>query len=667
MACVSAMLIGCKQKTMQKGIELSHLDTTMAPGTDFYRYACGGWMDANPLPAEYSRYGNFEAVYETSNKQLLDLIHELSEEDAAVGSLQQKIGDLYNIAMDSVKQNEAGISPIMDDLVALDGMTEREAVAAMVGTFSRKGVPGFFTPFINADLKNSTQNLFYIYQGGLTLDEKEYYLDTDEATTAIREAYKVYVEKMFQLCGFTEEQACRKMEEVLRIETRIAGVSSSATELRNPEANYHKMSYEDLLRDYPGVDWDAYFAAAGVKGLREVCVGQPKVITEVGAILQEEDLSALKSFIEWKLIDTASPYLTDDLRACRFDFYGRAMSGAQQDRPRWKKAVSTVDGVLGEAVGRLYVEKYFPAAAKERMVNLVRNLQEALKERILVQDWMSDETKKVALEKLAAFRVKIGYPDTWRDYTALEIKNDSYWANIVRSSEFEMDYILEKNLNKPVDREEWLITPQTVNAYYNPTTNEICFPAGILQPPFFSMEADDACNYGAIGVVIGHEMTHGFDDKGRLYDKNGNLTEWWSKEDAERFMERADVMRAFFDNIEVLPGLKANGTLTLGENLADHGGLMVAYAAFRKATEEQPLGIVDGFTPEQRFFLSYANVWAGNIRDEEIRKRTMGDPHSLGRWRVNGALPHIDMWYEAFGITESDSLYIPKEERVTIW
>lgn len=624
-------------------------------------------MDANPLPDEYSRYGNFEAVYETSNKQLLDLINELSEKDAAPGSLEQKIGDLYNIAMDSVKQNEAGISPIMADLVAIDALAERELVCAMMGAFSRKGIPGFFSPFISPDIKNSTENLFYIYQGGLTLDEKEYYLDTDEATTAIREAYKVYMDKMFQLCGFTEEQACRKAEDVMRIETRIARVSSSATELRNPEANYHKMTYADLLRDFAGIDWDAYFAAAKVEGLREVSVGQPKVITEVGNILQEEDLSALKSFIEWKLINTASPYLTDELRACRFDFYGRTMSGAQQDRPRWKKAVSTVDGVLGEAVGRLYVEKYFPAAAKERMVKLVQNLQVALKERILAQDWMSDETKKVALEKLAAFRVKIGYPDTWRDYTALEIKDDSYWANIVRFSEFEMDYNIKKNLNKPVDREEWFITPQTVNAYYNPTTNEICFPAGILQPPFFSMEVDDACNYGAIGVVIGHEMTHGFDDKGRLYDKNGNLTEWWSKEDAERFMERADVMRAFFDKIEVLPGLKANGTLTLGENLADHGGLMVAYTAFQNAMKEQPLEEKDGFTPDQRFFLSYANVWAGNIRDEEIRKRTMSDPHSLGCWRVNGALPHIDMWYEAFGITENDSLYIPKEERVTIW
>ena len=377
-------------------------------------------------------------------------------------------------------------------------------------------------------------------------------------------------------------------------------------------------------------------------------------------------LEALKNYTAWTLMDAASNCLSDEFRACSFAFYGKAMSGREEERPRWKRAVSAVNGALGEAVGQMYVEKYFPAAAKERMVTLVRNLQTALGERIQQQDWMSDETKKRALEKLETFHVKVGYPDKWRDYTALEI-GDDYWQNSMNCSRFGLKNMIDEKLGKPVDRDEWFMTPQTVNAYYNPTTNEICFPAGILQYPFFDMESDDAFNYGAIGVVIGHEMTHGFDDSGRQFDKDGNLCDWWAEGDAERFDARAKVMEDYFNAIEVLPGLNANGKLTLGENLADHGGLMVAYQAFKNATAAQPLADKDGFTPEQRFFLAYANLWAGNIRDEEIRNLTKSDPHSLGRWRVNGALPHIDAWYEAFGITEQDSMFVPQSERARIW
>ena len=423
---------------------------------------------------------------------------------------------------------------------------------------------------------------------------------------------------------------------------------------------------EELKKEIPGIDWEVYFATLGLQGITELNLGQPEPVKEVARILNNTDLKAQQAYLEWKVIDAAAPYLSDDFVAEHFEFNGKVLSGVKEMEPRWKRAVAAVDGAMGEAVGQMYVEKYFPAAAKERMVKLVGNLRKALGERIQELTWMSDETKAKALEKLAAIYVKVGYPDSWRDYAALEIKNDSYWANILRSNEFEFDYMLTK-AGKPVDKTEWLMTPQTVNAYYNPTTNEICFPAGILQYPFFDMNADDAFNYGAIGVVIGHEMTHGFDDQGRQYDKDGNLKDWWTAEDSKNFEERAKVLVDWFDRIEVLPGLHANGQLTLGENIADHGGLQVSFQAFHHAMKDQPLGIVEGFTPEQRFYLAYANVWAGNIRDEQIRLLTQMDVHSLGRWRVNAALPHINGWNEAFGIQEGDPMYLAPEKRASIW
>ena len=667
LAAASFAMAGCGGPTSKSGIDLANLDQTVKPGESFYDYACGGWRKAHPLTDEYASFGSFDVLIENNNKQLRGLIEDMAAGTNQAGTLEQKIGDLYNIAMDSMKLNKDGYAPIRADLEAIAAIKDRSEVFPMMTALKKKGLPGYFGFYIDADIKNSSMNLLQIVQGGLSLGEKEYYLDNDSATLHIRESFKDYMKKMFVLCGFTEQDAQRKAEAVLALETRIAGPSYSAVQRRDPEANYHKMSYDELKKEYAGIDWDLYFSTLGIEGLKEVSVAQPEPIHEVEKILAEASVDDQKAFMEWKLINSASSYLSDDLRACNFDFYGRVMSGKQQDRPRWKRAVATVEGVLGEALGEKYVEKYFPAAAKERMVKLVKNLQDALAERIKVQEWMSDSTKEVALDKLASFYVKVGYPDKWRDYSGLEIKNDSYWDNIVRSNVFDLAYVVDKKLNKPVDRDEWYMTPQTVNAYYNPSTNEICFPAGILQPPFFDMEADDAYNYGAIGVVIGHEMTHGFDDQGRQFDKNGNLTDWWAPGDAERFEARAKVMEDFFNNIEVLPGLKANGALTLGENLADHGGLMVAFEAFKQATKDNPLPEADGFTPEQRFFLSYAYLWADNIRDEQIRVYTKSDPHSLGRWRVDGALPHIDAWYEAFGITEQDPMFVPKDKRVTIW
>ena len=665
-----AMLTSCagqKEAKSTSGIDLANMDTTVSAGTDFFRYACGGWNDAHPLTAEYSRYGTFDELFENSQKQLRELIEGLAaQKNNQAGSAAQKIGDLYNMAMDSVTLNKQGAEPVKAMLDKIAGMKDKSEIVPMMTEMAHIGIGTYFHSYVYADPKNSSLNIFQMGQGGINLGEKEYYLDTDSITQNIREQYKLYIGKLLQLAGFSEADAQQKVADVMEIETAIAKVSRSATELRDPEANYHKMSFDELKKTIAGIDWDAYMKGLGIQAPAELNVEQVEPIQEVARLMNTLPLSKHVSYLEYNLLDAAASCLSDDFVAARFDFYGKVLSGRQVNQPRWKRAVNSVNGMLGELVGEMYVEKYFPAAAKERMVKLVKNLQTALGERIDAQEWMSDSTKIRAHEKLATFHVKVGYPDKWKDYSKLEIKNDSYWANVCRASEWGFNDMYSR-IGKPVDKDEWLMTPQTVNAYYNPSTNEICFPAAILQPPFFNMEADDAANYGAIGVVIGHEMTHGFDDQGRQFDKDGNLTDWWAPGDADRFKERAQVMVDFFNKIEVLPGLQANGELTLGENLADHGGLNVAYLAFQNATKDAPLGVVDGFTPEQRFFLAYATLWAGNIRDEQIRVYTKSDPHSLGKWRVNGALPHIQAWYDAFHITPSDPLYVAPENRVNVW
>ena len=664
-----AVAAGCdskKEAVMTSGIDLTNLDTTAVQGADFYQYACGGWMKKHPLTNEYSRFGSFDMLAENNREQLKGLIVEIAAGQNAQGTIGQKIGDIYKLAMDSVKLNADGVTPIQADLEKIASVKDKSEIVPLMAELAHSGVFPYFSFYVGADIMDSKSNLFQLYQGGISLGEREYYLDNDDVTTNIRNKYKEHIVKMFQLAGFDEAAAKKKMEAVMDIETRIAKASFSAVEQRNPAANYHKMSLDELKKEIPGIDWDAFLNGIGVKGVTELSVSQVEPIKEVEKIINSLPVENQIAYMQWSLIDRAAGYLSDDLVAQNFDFYGKTLSGKQTNQPRWKRAVSTVNGVLGEAVGQMYVEKYFPAAAKERMVQLVKNLQTALGERIRNLEWMGDSTKIKAIEKLNSFYVKVGYPDKWRDYTGLNIEKDSYWANVKRATEFELDYMLSK-AGKPVDRDEWGMTPQTVNAYYNPTTNEICFPAGILQYPFFDMNADDAFNYGAIGVVIGHEMTHGFDDQGRQFDKDGNLKDWWTAEDAKRFEERAQVMVNFFDSIQVLPGLNANGSLTLGENIADHGGLQVSFQAFKNATKDAPLPVKDGFTPEQRFFLSYAGVWAGNIRDEQIRLQTKSDPHSLGRWRVNGALPQIGAWYDAFGIKEGDPMYLAPEKRVSIW
>lgn len=664
--CITACIIPEKMKSK---IDVTNLDVEVRPGDDFYEYANGGWMKKNPLTAEYARYGQFDALAEKNREQLKELVLEQAAlENLAPGSEAKKIGDLYNLAMDSVRRNSEGYAPIQPLLDKVAAVSDRSQLLPLSAELMRQGISTAFHVFFEADIMNSMENLLQIYQGGLSLPEKSYYIDKDSVTVSIRDKFREHVVKMFMLCGFSEEQSKENMQAVMRIEKRIAEKSFDNVQQRDPAANYHKFSYDSLKTEYSTLPWDVFFDSLGIKGVSSVNVAQTEPLKEVAAIFEQEPLEDILAYIQWNVINSTAGELNDELSAQNFDFYGRTLSGAQEQRPRWKRALGVVNATLGEAVGKLYVAKYFPPAAKERMLALVGNLQKALAQRIDAQEWMSDSTKQFAHDKLNSFRVKIGYPDKWKNYDNLIIDPaDSYAANCRRISEFMWDDMIARKHNKPVDVDEWYMTPQTVNAYYNPTTNEICFPAGILQYPFFDMDADDAFNYGAIGVVIGHEMTHGFDDQGRRFDKNGNFTDWWTEKDAESFNERTKVIINHFNDIYVLPDMKANGELTVGENIADHGGLTIAMQAFRNATENTEPLVLDGFTPEQRFYLAYANVWAGNIRDEEIRNRTKSDPHSLSRWRVNGTLPHIEDWYKAFGITADDKLYIPENKRLNIW
>ena len=655
-----------KEAALTAGIDVANLDTTVSPTVDFYQYACGGWMKNNPLTGEYSRFGSFDKLAENNRKQLRGLIEEISAKPATKGTVEQKIGDVYNLAMDSTTLNAEGFKPIQADLKKIGEVKTVHDILHIMPGLILSGLDPYFTVYVDADPMNSSLELVQTYQSGISLGQRDYYLENDAHTKDIRDKYKTHIVKMFQLVGCAPAEAQKNMEAVLTIETRLAKAAYDKVKLRDPHANYNKMTLVDLQKLVPEINWNEYLGALGLKNTKDISVSQKESLVEVGKIIATEPIAAQIAYLQWKLIDESAAYLSDAVHAQNFDFYGKTLSGKKEQQPRWKRAVGTVDGVLGEAVGQMYAKKYFPAEAKERMLKLVHNLQESLGERIKALAWMGDSTKLKAIEKLKSFYVKIGYPDKWRDYSNLEIAKDSYYANIQRASKFEHEYRFAK-AGKKVDKTEWQMTPQTVNAYYNPSTNEICFPAGILQYPFFDMKADDAFNYGAIGVVIGHEMTHGFDDQGRQFDKEGNLKDWWTAQDGKKFDVRAKVMSDYFDSLVVAPGVHGNGKFTLGENIADHGGLQVSFQAFKKATANTPLANKDGFTPEQRFFLAYANVWAGNVRPEEILKRTKSDPHSLGKWRVDGALPQIQAWYDAFGIKAGDPMFVPVEKRVSIW
>ena len=645
-----------------KGVDLANLNDSVAPQEDFYGYACGGWMKANPLKPEFSRFGTFDQLGENTREQVKSLVTSLDSKNAEKGSAAQQIGDLYALGMDSARLNEEGANPIKKDIEIINN-TKREDIIDLMATMI--GVDAFFGTGVDADMMNSNMNTMYWQQGGLGLGDRDYYLEDNENTNAIREAYKSFIKNITGLVGYDSVAQQRVVDNVMNIETELAKAAMTREELRDPMASYNPMAVEDVCKQYPNVDLRRYFQKQGLD-VDTVVIGQPKSLAAVDNILKNADIQALQDYLVAGYISSAANFLSDDFINANFEL-SKVISGVQQIQPRWKRALSIPNNMLGEAVGQLYVEKYFPQSSKDKMLELVDNLKTALGQHIDNLTWMSDATKAKAHEKLSTFTVKIGFPDKWRDYSDLTIDpSKSYWENVKAAIKHNVDFSLA-DYGKPVDKSRWYMPPQTVNAYYSPLSNEICFPAGILQAPFFDPEADDALNYGAIGVVIGHEMIHGFDDQGRQFDKDGNLKDWWTAEDAEAFNKLADILVAQFDSIVVLGDTHANGRFTLGENIADQGGLRVAYTAYQNSLKDKERIDIDGFTPEQRFYLAYANVWAGNIRDEEILSRTKTDPHSLGRWRVNGTLPNLEEFFKAFNIKEGDKMFRPASERVVIW
>lgn len=666
-ACLlAAMSVNAQNQT--SGIDKKNMDLSVKPGTDFYQYAAGGWLKNNPLDAEHTSNGAFVDLFEQNQVRIQELIMEYAGKPQQQGTLGQKLGSLYNMMMDSVRLNREGFNPIKPTLARVAAIKSNKEYQLVTAQLDRRGENTMmFGIGVGADMRNADMNIVSIGQSGLGMGTRDYYLNDDAQTVKIREAYKTYMKNLFKMIGNDEATAQKKVDAIMAIETRIAKASYSQVQLRDIDKNYHKMSYNDLVMNFPGIDWGNIFLQTGFPRFDAVDLGQPEPIHEVEKILAETSLDDLKAYAEIKVISGAASQLSDAFRAEAFKF-SSAMSGAKQDRPRWKRAVSTVSSVFGEAVGKLYVEKYFPESSKQRMIELVKNLQEALAQRIQEATWMSAATKTQAKDKLDNFIVKIGYPDKWRDYSGLQIDEKlSLYENMQNVSEFFLKDELSKKVNKPVDKSEWGMTPQTINAYYNPTTNEICFPAAILQPPFFDANADDAVNYGGIGAVIGHEMSHGFDDQGSQFDKTGNQRDWWTAQDKKNFQMRSKVLVDHFGKFEVVNGKKVNGQLTLGENIGDNGGLNIAFRALQNSMKKHPLKTIDGFTPEQRFFLSWARVWAGNARPEYLDMVITTDPHSPNNVRVNAALPHINAWYDAFKIKKSDKLYIPAKKRAQIW
>lgn len=666
-ACLLAAMSAGAQSQVS-GIDKKNMDLSVKPGTDFYQYAAGGWLKSHPLDAEHTNNGAFTDLYEENQKRIQELILEYASKPQKQGTLEQKIGTLYNMLMDSVRLNREGWEPLKPTLARIAAIKTNKEYQLVTAELDRRGENTMmFGVGVGADMRNASMNIVSVGQGGLGLGTRDYYLNNDPQTLKVREAYKTYLKNLFKMVGNDEATATKKVDAIMAIETRIAKVSYSKVQLRDIDKNYHKMSYNDLVLNFPGIDWGNVFLQTGFPPFDAVDVGQPEPIHEVEKILADTNLDDLKAYAEIKVISGATSQLSDAFRAESFKF-SSVLSGAQQDRPRWKRAVATVSNVFGEAIGKLYVEKYFPESSKQRMIELVKNLQEALAQRIQEATWMSAATKAQAKDKLDNFIVKIGYPDKWRDYSGLQIDDKlSLYANMQNVSEFFLQDELSRKVNKPVDKMEWGMTPQTINAYYNPTTNEICFPAAILQPPFFDPNADDAVNYGGIGAVIGHEMSHGFDDQGSQFDKTGNQRDWWTAQDKKNFQERSKVLVDHFGKVEVVNGKKVNGQLTLGENIGDNGGLNIAFRALQNSMKTKPLKTLDGFTPEQRFFLSWARVWAGNARPEYLEYLITVDPHSPNMARVNAALPEIDAWYDAFKIKKGDKLFIPANKRAHIW
>lgn len=649
------------------GVNKADMDMSVRPGDDFYQYAGGGWLKANPMKPEYSSYGVFNDLAETNRKQIRELFENLSKEKHAFGSVGQKVADLYNMAMDSVRLNKEGAAPLQKDLDKVKAFSKKADFTAFIADqHLYKGNP-FFGIGVDTDLKNSDLNVMWLSAGTSGLPDRDYYLNTDADSKKKQEAYRAYLSKIFQLSGYKKKEAEKAAKVIYNIEYQFAEAEMSRAEARDYNKLYNIYTIDMLQKDYPAIQWAKYFDLMGVKDVKQVILTEPKVMAVAQKLMSTLSEQDIKYYVAGLIIKSSTSVLSDDFVNANFDFYGRVLNGQKEQKARWKRALGFPNSLLGEAVGELYVSKYFAGESKAKMLKLIDNLRKALATRIANLTWMNDTTKINALVKLNSFTVKVGYPDKWRDYSKLTIDPaKSLYDNVAAATYVETLRNLEK-FGKPVDKSEWGMTPQTVNAYYNPTTNEICFPAAILQAPFFDVNADDAINYGAIGVVIGHEMTHGFDDQGRNFNADGNMVDWWTAGDSQRFTAAAEKLAAQFDQITVVGDLKANGHLTLGENIADQGGLRISYDAFKTTQQFQEGKEIDGFTPAQRFYLSYGRIWAEHMTEEAIYQQTKSDPHSIGRNRVNATLRNIDTWYDAFGVKEGDKMWLAPAERAIVW
>ena len=673
MMILSTMAAGCAQKAVETpqpekeivpAIDLSNMDTTINPAEDFFRYANNNWIKNNPIPEEYSTFGAFTEIDQRNEILIQDIIDEVSHDTTATqGSVAQKIRDFYNAGMDTVAIDERGYSELLPYFEQIEALEDKAQLAALLGDLHKNGFGGFFYAGPSLDPKDAEHYIMHLYQGGLSLTDRDDYLV--EESQEMRDKYVEHVAKMFQLTGTDSIEAAKKAQGILVLETQLAKNSMSRVDRRDPDKTYNMRSVEELQKSTPNFKWNEYFTNAGCPAFDNLNVGMPDFVAALDKVILNTDLNTIKDYLRWKVIHGSASLLSHDLDTENFNFYGNYLYGQEVQQPRWRRILGATSDCLGEAVGQLYVEKHFPAEAKERMLNLVGNLRTALGERIKNLDWMSDETKAKALHKLDCFNVKIGYPNKWKDYSKLDITADSYFQNLHNYIAFENDIDMAR-LSKPVDKEEWFMTPQTVNAYYSPEMNEIVFPAAILQPPFFNMDADDAVNYGGIGVVIGHEMTHGFDDQGCKYDENGNLNNWWTEEDATKFADRTKQLVKLFDEFQVR-GNQINGQLTLGENIADLGGLNIAWDAYQMTEEAKANQSIDGFTPAQRFFISYGTIWRNNSRDKYIERQVKTDVHSPAEARVNRTLGSMPHFYEAFDIQPENAMYIAPEERAVIW
>ena len=656
-----------KSAAPSKPIDPANMDTSVRPGDDFYQYANGKWMKNNPIPADESRWGSFTEPSDRNIRILREILEEAAKStDAPKGSPRQMAGDFYASAMDSARAEREGAKPLEDELQRIAAIKNPDDLQAEIARLQTEGVRVPFGLFAAQDAKNSTDVIVNMVQGGLGLPDRDYYTKQDDASKKLRDQYVAHMTKMFALLGDDAGTAAKNAQTVLGVETQLANASLTRVQRRDPEANYHKMPIDSLAAITPAISWPRMLDGMGIADRRPVNVGQPEFMKQVSAMMSSVPIADWQTYLRWHLVDNTASLLSSAFVDEDFDFGGRVLTGATQNKPRWKRSVQMVDGSVGEALGQLYVARTFGPEAKARAKALVDNLRAELRERIQGLEWMSAATKEQALRKLNAFGVKIGYPDVWRDYSALTVDRGSLALNVLRTTQFEYKRNIDK-LGKPVDRKEWGMTPPTVNAYYNSRLNEIVFPAGILQPPFFDANADDAVNYGGIGTVIGHEMTHGFDDQGRKSDADGNLKDWWTSEDAENYKARSSVIEKQYGSYVAIDSLHLNGKLTLGENTADIGGLGISYGALQKALAGKPRPKIDGFTPDQRFFLSFAQIWRNNIRPEALKLRVNTDPHSPGRFRTIGPLSNMSEFQAAFGLKDTDPMMRPASERAKIW